>query len=103
MNKIFIFALIAISLVASTMSVICRDGSSCPGIGSCCLVPIPGIIPRQGVACCPFPNASCGPFHCCPQGYAPFGNGGCRPLVAGYAPFVPRAGLGIYGRILPFL
>lgn len=104
-------ALLTVSLFSYTESVICRDGSTCPGIGSCCQVPLPPFfdpigrpIPRYGVACCPYPNAACGPVHCCPAGYIPVGNGGCTPAYAKVVPYYrPSPRFGFYGRILPFL
>lgn len=41
----------------------CQDGSTCPGISTCCLTP-------RGVGCCPDANADCcsNGLSCCPAG-----------------------------------
>lgn len=104
MNKLLFLTLIATSLVAGVFSVICRDGSSCPGNGSCCQ----NFLPNGGytVACCPFPNAVC-PIpgqesYCCPNGYRLIGRGGCAPGRPGLPPFRPSAGNGFFSGYRPF-
>lgn len=58
------FICVLLILVNLSFSTICRDGSICPGVMTCCLTP-------HGVGCCPFENATCcgDGVHCCPYGY----------------------------------
>lgn len=56
-----IIGLLAVFNYAS--ATICADGSTCPGISTCCLTP-------RGVGCCPYANANCcgNGLSCCPAG-----------------------------------
>ena len=72
MNNNLLFLLLTfLSLLLLTSSTICRDGSYCPGVTTCCLTP-------YGVGCCPYQNAVCcgDGDHCCPHGYQ-CGRGTC--------------------------
>ena len=71
MNNFLLVFLTCLSLMLITNSTICRDGSYCPGVTTCCLTP-------YGVGCCPYQNAVCcgDGDHCCPHGYQ-CGRGTC--------------------------
>jgi hypothetical protein len=62
--RIIFLSILAICLLNYINSTICRDGSYCPGLSTCCLTP-------TGVGCCPYQNAVCcgDGYHCCPYGF----------------------------------
>ena len=64
LNKTFLLSFILILIIKLSYSTICRDGSICPGLSTCCLTP-------RGVGCCPYQNAVCcgDGIHCCPYGF----------------------------------
>lgn len=70
-NKIALIFCILVTLLTFSFSTLCRDGSYCPGLQTCCLTP-------SGVGCCPYENAVCcgDGIHCCPWGYQ-CGHGTC--------------------------
>jgi hypothetical protein len=63
--------LLILCLFQNISCTICRDGSSCPGVSTCCLT-------SHGVGCCPYQDANCcgDGIHCCPHGYQ-CGEGRC--------------------------
>jgi hypothetical protein len=69
--RILFLCLLKICLITYINNTICRDGSYCPGVSTCCLTP-------SGVGCCPYHNAVCcgDGYHCCPMGFI-CGSGTC--------------------------
>ena len=81
MSKLLILLLFAI--ISVSYSIICIDGSYCPGTTTCCLTSI-------GVACCPYQNAKCcgNGRSCCPNGYKCNSNGSCSKVQNQFLAFL---------------
>jgi hypothetical protein len=63
-TKVVFLTLLLVCVFEYSVSTLCRDGSYCPVVSTCCLTP-------HGVGCCPYQNAVCcgDGLHCCPYGF----------------------------------